>query len=420
MVMETPQQTASPPTTPQTTEQKRKPHFTTTVIVVIVVASLLGGTLIGYSATVLATSGNNGDLQSQMNSLRQQVLGLQSTLNAATQNSIAGLSDNASLAELYNQVKDTVVVVQGFTVQYDMFRRSYYSGVQGSGFIYNYEGRMVVITNDHVVQSTINNTVTFANGNTYAATVLGVDPYADLAVLSTEAPQIEYKPLEITTSSTLDVGDPLIAVGGPYGLAGSMTTGIVSALGRTITDETSSYPIANVIQTSTPINPGNSGGPLLNYAGQVVGITTAIVSDSQALGFAIPSSTILREIGSLVTNGSYGQHPWLGASGTDMTYEIAQAIEVDVTYGWMIGQVTSGGPADKAGLEGGTSQIQVSSGPIIVGGDIIIAFDGNRIRNTDDLSTYLEEHKLPNQTVEVTIVRDGETMTMQLKLGTRP
>ena len=419
MVMETPQQTASP-TTPQTTEQKRKPHFTTTVIVVIVVASLLGGTLIGYSATVLATSGNNGDLQSQMNSLRQQVLGLQSTLNAATQNSIAGLSDNASLAELYNQVKDTVVVVQGFTVQYDMFRRSYYSGVQGSGFIYNYEGRMVVITNDHVVQSTINNTVTFANGNTYAATVLGVDPYADLAVLSTEAPQIEYKPLEITTSSTLDVGDPLIAVGGPYGLAGSMTTGIVSALGRTITDETSSYPIANVIQTSTPINPGNSGGPLLNYAGQVVGITTAIVSDSQALGFAIPSSTILREIGSLVTNGSYGQHPWLGASGTDMTYEIAQAIEVDVTYGWMIGQVTSGGPADKAGLEGGTSQIQVSSGPIIVGGDIIIAFDGNRIRNTDDLSTYLEEHKLPNQTVEVTIVRDGETMTMQLKLGTRP
>jgi S1-C subfamily serine protease len=103
-----------------------------------------------------------------------------------------------------------------------------------------------------------------------------------------------------------------------------------------------------------------------------------------------------------------------------MTHEIAQAIEVDVTYGWMIGQVTSGGPADKAGLEGGTSQIQVSSGPIIVGGDIIIAFDGNRIRNTDDLSTYLEEHKLPNQTVEVTIVRDGETMTMQLKLGTRP
>ena len=420
MVMETPQQTASPPTTPQTTEQKRKPHFTTTVIVVIVVASLLGGTLIGYSATVLATSGNNGDLQSQMNSLRQQVLGLQSTLNAATQNSITGLSDNASLAELYNQVKDSVVVVQGFTVQYDMFRRSYYSGVQGSGFIYNYEGRMVVITNDHVVQGTINNTVTFANGNTYAATVLGADPYADLAVLSTEAPQIEYKPLEITTSSTLDVGDPLIAVGGPYGLAGSMTTGIVSALGRTITDETSSYPIANVIQTSTPINPGNSGGPLLNYAGQVVGITTAIVSDSQALGFAIPSSTILREIGSLVTNGSYGQHPWLGASGTDMTYEIAQAIDVDVTYGWIIGQVTSGGPADKAGLEGGTSQLQVSSGPILVGGDIIIAFDGNRIRNTDDLSTYLEEYKLPNQTVEVTIVRDGETMILQLKLGTRP
>jgi len=248
-----------------------------------------------------------------------------------------------------------------------------------------------------------------------------VDPYADLAVLSTEAPQSEYVPLEIVNSSTLEVGDPVIAVGNPYGLEGSMTTGIVSALGRTITEEMSgSYPIANVIQTSTPINPGNSGGPLLNYLGQVVGITTAIVSDSQGLGFAIPSSTILREIWSLITNGSYNQHPWLGASGTDMTYEIAKAMGVNVTYGWLIVQVTADGPAAEAGLHGGTNQVSIEGEYVTVGGDIIIALDGTRITNMDDLSTFLEEYTLPNQTVNVTIVRSGQTMTLSVKLGTRP
>jgi S1-C subfamily serine protease len=365
-------------------------------------------------------SGNNADLQSQINSLQQQVLGLQSSLSGANQNSTWVLGENTSLAQIYAQVKDSVVVVKGYTVQYDIFRRAYYSEVQGSGFIYNYNGKMIVVTNNHVLQDTINVTVACADGNTYAASVLGSDQYADLAALSTEAPDAENKPLEITNSSTLNVGDPLIAVGGPYGLAGSMTTGIVSALGRTITAETSNYAIANVIQTTTPINPGNSGGPLLNYQGQVVGITTAIVSDSQGLGFAIPSSTILREIGSLVSNGSYDEHPWLGASGTDMNYEIAKVMGIDVTYGWMITDVTSGGPADKAGLQGGTSQIQVAGSQVIVGGDIIIAFDGARIRNMDDLSTYLEENTLPGQTITLTLVRNGQTMTVSLKLEARP
>jgi S1-C subfamily serine protease len=222
------------------------------------------------------------------------------------------------------------------------------------------------------------------------------------------------------SSSELEVGDPVMAVGGPYGLAGSMTTGIVSALGRTITDETSSYPIANVIQTSTPINPGNSGGPLLNYEGQVVGVTTAIVSDSQGLGFAIPSSAILREINSLVTEGSYNQHPWLGASGTDMTYEIAKAMNVNVTYEWLIAQVTSGGPADDADLQGGTQQVTVNGQPIIIGGDIIVALSGTRIKGTDDLSTFLEENTMPSQTINVTIVRNAQEMMVQLKIGTRP
>jgi S1-C subfamily serine protease len=305
-------------------------------------------------------------------------------------------------------------------VQY-IFRRPYYTQVQGSGFVYNSTGTIVVVTNYHVVQDAINVTVTFLNGNGYAATVLGSDPYADLAVLSTNAPQSEYRPIEIVSSSTLEVGDPVIALGNPYGLAGSMTTGIASALGRTITEEMSgSYPIADVIQTSAPINSGNSGGPLLNYEGQVIGITTAIVSDSQGLGFAIPSSTILREIGSLVTMGSYDQHPWLGAGGTDMTYEIAEATGANVTYGWLIAQVTSGGPADKAGLQGGTQQIIVAGASVTIGGDVLITINETRITNMDDLSTYLEENTLPGQTINVTVVRSNQIMTLAVELGTRP
>jgi len=196
--------------------------------------------------------------------------------------------------------------------------------------------------------------------------------------------------------------------------------GLTENLGRTITEEMSGdYPIANVIQMSAPINSGNSGGPLLNYQGQVVGITTAIVSDSQGLGFAIPSSTVLREIESLITDGSYDQHSWLGASGTDMTYEIADTMGVDVTYGWLIAQVTSGGPADDAGVQGGTEQVAVAGEYVVIGGDIITALDGTRIKGIDDLSTFLEANTSPGQTIDATIVRDGETMTLQLTLGTR-
>ena len=403
------------------TEQNfKKPRFSRSLIVIIIIISLVAGGLLGYSISNLTILGSINDLQNQVSALQEQVSNLQSAPNAADQNSTYIIGENASLAPLYAEVKDSIVVIRGLTVQYDIFRRPYYSSVQGSGFVYDYEGQMVVITNYHVIQEVINVTVTFINGNGYAATLLGSDPYAELAVLSTDAPQSEYKPLEIVDSSTLSVGDSVIAVGGPYGLAGSMTTGIVSALGRTITEETSNYAIANVIQTSTPINPGNSGGPLLNNQGEVVGITTAIVSDSQGVGFAIPSSTVLREIGSLVKDGDYNQHPWIGASGTDMTYEIAEAMGVDVTYGWLIVQVTSSGPADEANLQGGTRQVTVAGQSVTIGGDIVIALNGIRITGMDDLSTFLEEHTLPDQTIDVTIIRNGQSLTIQLKLGTRP
>jgi S1-C subfamily serine protease len=398
-----------------------KPRSSRALIVAVIIISLVAGGLLGGVVSTLVISGNINDLKSQVSTLQGQIVALNSGQGITTQGNTYVSGENVSLAQLYTAVEDSVVVIQGLTVEYDIFRRPYYTSVQGSGFIYNVDGQTVVITNNHVVQDTTNVTVTFINGNSYAATVLGSDPYADLAVLSTDAPQSERVPLDIISSSTLSVGDPLVAVGGPYGLAGTMTTGIVSALGRTITEDMSGgYPIANVIQMSVLINPGNSGGPLLNYQGQVVGITTAIVSDSQGVGFAIPSSTVLREIEDLVNTGSYDKHPTIGASGIDMNYEISQAMNVDVTYGWLIAQVTSGGPAATAGLQSGTKQATVGGNSVIIGGDIIIALNGARIRGIDDLSTYLEENTLPGQTITVTIVRDGATQTISLKVGTRP
>ncbi|MCK5628678.1 trypsin-like peptidase domain-containing protein, partial [Candidatus Bathyarchaeota archaeon] len=201
---------------------------------------------------------------------------------------------NVSLSQLFEQVVESVVEVQGLVRQYDLFGRPYYVRVQGSGFVYNFEGQMVILTNHHVVDEASEINVTFSNGNGYAASVLESNPNADFAILQAAAPLNEFKPLEIISSTTLKVGDPVIVVGSPYGLSGSMSEGIISALDRTIIAE--DVIIEEVIQTTAPLNPGNSGGPLLNYQGQVVGITTAIVEESQGIGFAISSETILNEI----------------------------------------------------------------------------------------------------------------------------
>ena len=392
-------------------------------------ACLLLGGIIGYAMSSLTTSSQIHDLQNQVSTLKQTISDSQSqdpSSQASTiENNTYILGENVSLPSLYEQAKSSVVVVQGTTTTeyYTIWGQPYYQygEVQGSGFVYNSTGQIVIVTNYHVVNGATNITVTFTDGDAYAAKVIGSDPYADLAVLTSNASQDEYNPLSITSSSTLSVGDPVIAIGTPYGLAGTVTSGIVSALGRTISESTTGgYVIADCIQTTTPINPGNSGGPLLNYQGEVVGITTAIVTSSEGLGFAIPSNTILREIQSLTTNGSYTSHPALGASGTDMTYGISQAMKVNVTYGWLITQVTSGGAADKAGLKGGTTQTQVDGTTITIGGDIITAINDTRIKNMDDLSTYLEEYTLPGQTINVTIVRTNQTLTLPVELQARP
>lgn len=402
--------------------EKQKSVNTKTVLIGTAIICLLVGGIFGYAIVSLTTSNQISSLQNQLSTLQNQVSNLQpqTQYNTFYENNTYFLGDNVSLSQLYDQIKSSVATIEGIIVQYDFFGRAYYSTVQGSGFVSNATGQYVIITNFHVVDGATNITATFIDGNTYAAAVIGTDPYADLAVLSINASQNEYAPLTITSSSTLKVGDPVLAVGNPYGLSGSVSSGIVSALGRTITESTAGgYVIADCIQTTTPINPGNSGGPLLNYRGEVIGITTAIVTNSQGLGFAIPSSSILRETGSLIANGSYNNHPSLGVSGTDMTYRIAQAMNVNVTYGWLISGVTNGGPADKAGLRGGTNQVQIAGTTVTIGGDIVIAINGTRITNMDALSTYLEEYTLPGQTINVTFVRNNQTMTSPVTLGTR-
>ncbi len=233
-------------------------------------------------------------LKSKLSTLQEQINEIEATEIVTYENMTSAVGENVSLSQLFEQVRESVVVIQALVGQLDAFGRTGFATVQGSGFVNNYTGQMNVITNNHVIESAININVTFPNGNRYAATVEGANPDTDVAVLTTNAPPTEYNPLLMVSSSGLKVGEPVIVVGTPYGLAGSMTNGIISALNRTITTEQTT--MTNVIQTTAPLNPGNSGGPLMNYQGEVIGMATAIVQDSQGIGFAIPSDTILQDI----------------------------------------------------------------------------------------------------------------------------
>ena len=365
----------------------------TFLILIFVAGLILGGIVSSY---IFLRKMNS--LEDQISNFENQVSQISGNQTVYNQN-ITIYQNASALSEIYERVKDSVVLIRGVVGS---------ETVQGSGFVYNFIGSMIVVTNNHVVHGATGTTVTFSDGNGYAAVVNGTDPYADLAVLSViGAPQDQFKPLEIVSSSELKVGNPVLALGNPYGLVGSMTTGVVSALGRTISEQefTGGFSIANIIQTSAPINPGNSGGPLLNYEGKVVGITTAIVADSQGLGFAVPSNTISKEIFGLIRFGTYDGHSYLGVQGADMDYETAQEMHVNVTYGWRVGVVVSGGPSANAGM-------RVD--------DVIVAINRTRIRNGDEMSSYLEEKTLPGETAIVKVARGTQVLDLSVVLGKRP
>src|SRR5919107_3197173 len=309
----------------------------------------------------------------------------------------------------------------------------------GSGFVYDTQGH--IITNNHVVSSANKVEVTFVDGNTYSAKVIGGDPYTDLAVLQITdnnfSPQMVV-PLMIGNSSNLQPGEAVAAIGNPFGLYGSITEGIVSGVGRLLPlSETESidpqqglfgsaksspaFSIPNIIQTDAAINPGNSGGPLLNMKGEVIGINTAIFSNSgsnSGVGFAIPSDTMKKVVPSLIRSGSY-KHPYLGVSGIDVTPDIAKAMKLNETKGFLVTDITYGSPADKAGIQGGDVLTDINGTEVQLGGDVIIGIDNTTVRKIDDMLSYLETQKQVGDTAKLTIIRDGRPQEVNVTLSDR-
>lgn len=296
----------------------------------------------------------------------------------------------------------------------------------GSGFIWDTEGH--IVTNNHVISDATSIDVTFADGTNVPAKVVGTDPSSDLAVIQVQADSSLLKPVSMGDSKSLKVGQVAVAIGNPFGLQGTMTVGIISALGRSISASdgsttASGYSIPNIIQTDAAINPGNSGGVLLNLQGQVIGVTAAIESSTNSnagIGFAIPSATVKNEVPVLIQSGHF-DHPYLGISGTDLTTALAQAMNLPAnTRGALIVDVVSGGPADKAGLKGSSTQTTINGNATQVGGDIVIAIDGQPIKRMDDLIAYLNDNTKVGQKITVTILRDGQQKNVEVTLGARP
>ena len=289
----------------------------------------------------------------------------------------------------------------------------------GSGFVYDKLAR--IITNNHVVGNAKIVDVTFVDGNRYTAKVIGSDIYSDIAVLQIiENITQPLNPLVIGNSSKLVAGDPVIAIGNPFGLSDTMTTGIVSQIGRLLPASGAGFSIPDVIQTDAPINPGNSGGPLLNMQGQVVGINTAITSDTgtfSGIAFAIPSSTITRIVPTLIEKGNY-THPYIGLTGATLTSDLAQTINnLAANFkGIVVDSIVKDGPADKAGIHGSTTD-QYSKKH---GGDIITAIDGHTVTKIDDLISYIEEHKSVGNSMTFTVYRNGHTVDLKTTLMARP
>lgn len=301
------------------------------------------------------------------------------------------------LSNIYEDVGPSVVNIQ-------------HSQGEGSGFVWDSAGH--IVSNNHVVEGADRILVTFADGTVTEGRVIGTDPDSDLAVLQVDLPAAQLQPVALADSTQLKVGELAIAIGNPFGQAGTMTVGFISALGRRLELDSTVYNIPDVIQTDAAINPGNSGGVLLNPQGEVIGVTSAIISPVQAssgIGFAIPSVIVQRVVPALIANGAY-QHPYLGISGTTLTTEMVAQLGLPAGQrGALIVQVVSGGPAAAAGLQGSETS-----------GDVVTAVDGQPVDSIDDLITYLARYGTAGEMVNFTVLRSGQTLTVPVTLGTRP
>ena len=320
-----------------------------------------------------------------------------------------------TLVELFEKSESGVV-----RIDVDKINSSRETGSLGSGFVFDDLGH--IITNAHVVESASSVTITFLDGSQYNAQIIGLDKFTDIAVIKVEEKPRYLHPLQMGDSSTLKVGEQVAAIGNPFGLSGSMTSGIVSQIGRLLPSQDTGFSIPNVIQTDAAINPGNSGGPLLNMAGKVMGINTAIQSgtgQSAGIGFAVPSNTILKVVPVLIEKGKYS-HPWIGISGKDIDPELAKVRDLDQSKGFLIVTVVPGSPAEIAGLKGVSEIKIIGDKEYPADGDIIVSVDGKEVRKISDILIHLQEEKSVGDEMILGILRDGEIMHIILALVERP
>jgi serine protease Do len=349
------------------------------------------------------------------------------TTDTASPSALAALQ--GVLENIYPQVNPSVVsirVVQTQQVPAPQGPQQYSLQAQGSGFVWDKQGR--IITNNHVVAGATDISVAFSDGTTASAKVVGTDPDSDLAVVQVDVPADELHPVVLADSTQVKVGQLAIAIGNPFGKEGTMTLGIVSAIGRELpvndgAYQGPSYTIPDVIQTDAPINPGNSGGVLVDDQGRVIGVTAAIespVGANAGIGFAIPSAIVQKVIPTLIETGKYA-HPWLGISGTTLQPDLAKAMDLKSDqHGALVVEVVPNSPADKANLHGSDSTVTIQGQQIPVGGDVILAVDGKAVNTFDDLVTYLARNTEVGQTISLTVLRQGQKQTVKVTLEARP
>lgn len=344
------------------------------------------------------------------------------------------VGDSEALADLYETVAPSIVNIQvttrGSAMMFPGFETpdddSPLLQSQGSGFIYDNDGH--IVTNNHVVEDSESVLVIFHNGLWAEAEVVATDPQADLAVIKVTPPDgLEWSVLPVDDGDHLRVGHTVVAIGNPFGLAGTMTTGVVSALGRGIPVGDGSqtrYTLPDVIQTDAAINPGNSGGPLIDLEGRVAGVNFAIRSQQRSnsgVGFAIPASVVRRVVPALIEQGRY-DYAYLGLSGSSITADLSTALELpEGLLGVYVAEVIPGGPSANAGLRGGTEAVESSNGGrYLRGGDIITAIDGETVKRFEDLVSYLVTRAAPGQNVVLSVIREGGTLAVDVELGERP
>ena len=316
-----------------------------------------------------------------------------------------------SLIDIFEKSEESIVQVSVLRGESD--------GGMGSGFVYSDEG--YVITNQHVVQDAEKVMITFLDGEAYIGNVVGSDRDLDIAVVKVQPTNTYLQPIKIGDSSELKVGEKIAAIGNPFGLSGSMTSGIVSQMGRLLPQE-SGYSIPDVIQTDAAINPGNSGGPLINMKGEVVGINTAIQSatgEFSGIGFAVPSNTVKKVVPVLIEKGEFS-HPWMGISGTDVDPELAEVRDLKSSKGFLVVSVIEGSPAETAGLLGVTETKEIDGREFALDGDIILSIDGETVRKISDILVHLQREKSVGDEMILTVNRNGEMLELTMVLEERP